>query len=532
MELTHKWIIGLLFGFFTASSAATAYQPLPTSCDGPPKLPVGTMPGTCLGLVADASTGAAFIKPRKALEIPGHRLLVTDMGGWNPHKGILWLLEFADARYSRLLTARKLATGLNLPHDIKFGPDRLIYLGEADHIIRFRLRDGEIADRETAIEALPFTAGDHLHPLTSFVFLPNGDLLVNAGSKTDDCNLGVDKHNCEEAESVGLRHYRFLPESNRWDGRFSLYASGLRNSMALVVHPSGTILQGENSTDFKEAEEPYEEINVIQPGGFYGWPFCFNRRLNVGQVAEGCARPDYIEPYSLMPPHVAPLDMIYYSGDLLPALKNHLLVSWHGYRVVGNRVVSYPTSPTGLPLLRPSVTFNRDPIPPAQSFSSHTMTPRGGSSADAQHVEVIGQWNQVENLRPEGAPVGLLQLQDGALLIVDDKNKSVLRLSRGEPYVATEHTQIAAERTDAQRNNVQFAGEPRQLLLTHCTGCHQELQHAPGALLNAKGGWLQQTDGITLLEQKLTSKSGFMPPTGRLDQRDIATILSALHTTD
>ncbi|TLM78443.1 PQQ-dependent sugar dehydrogenase [Microbulbifer harenosus] len=533
MNLTRKWIIGLLLGLFTASSTATGYQPVPTTCDGPPKLPVGTMPGTCLGLVADASIGAAFVKPRKALEIPQHRqILVTDMGGWNPHRGILWLLEFADDRYSQLLTARKLATGLNLPHDIKLGPDGLIYLGEAHRITRFRVRDDEIADQETAVESLPYSAGDHLHPLTSFVFLPNGDLLVNAGSKTDDCKLSADKQACEEATSVGLRHYRYIPEGNRWESAFSMYATGLRNSMALVVHPSGTILQGENSADFHDPEEPYEEINVIQAGGFYGWPFCFNRTLSAKEVAAGCTRPDYIQPYSLMPPHVAPLDMIYYSADLLPKLKGHLLVSWHGYRVVGNRVVSYPTSPEGLPLLQPSVTFNRDPIPPAQKFTSHAMAPRGGSHADAQHTEVIGQWNQVENLRPEGAPVGLLQLQDGALLIVDDKNRAVLRLSRGEPYMAMENIQAAAAHAIPRVNDVQLAEEPRRVLLTHCAGCHQELQHTPGTLLSPEGRWLQMADGVTLLEHKLTSESGFMPPTGRLDKRDITTILSALSQSD
>lgn len=182
--------------------------------------------------------------------------------------------------------------------------------------------------------------------------------------------------------------------------------------MALVVHSSGTILQGENSTDLEDAEEPHEEINVIRRGGFYGWPYCVNRKLDTGYTGEGCGRPNYVQPYSLMPPHVAPLDMTYYSGDLLPELKGSLMVSWRGYRVVGNRLVSYPTSREGLPLLSKHVTFNRDPIPPARDFTAHVMAPRGGSIADAQHIEIIGLWNKVDGLRPEGAPVGLLQLWD------------------------------------------------------------------------------------------------------------------------
>jgi len=523
MELRSKWMSGLLFGLYATASAAN-YQPLPETCDGPPKLPVGTMPGTCLGLVAAADQGVGFIKPRKALEIPGgNRLLVTDMGGWGAGRGILWLLEFSDSRYSDLRKASKLATGLNLPHDIKSGPDGYFYLGEADKILRFRLQGDRITARETVIDGLPFAPGNHLHPLTSFVFLPDNDLLVNAGSRTDDCGRAEGSTQCDEIGSTGLRRYDYLDDEQRWDSQFELYASGLRNSMALVAHSSGTILQGENSTDVEDAEEPYEEINVIRRGGFYGWPYCVNRKLDTGYTGNGCDRPDYIQPYSLMPPHVAPLDMIYYSGKLLPELRDNLLVSWHGYRVVGNRLVSYPASSEGLPQLSKRVTFNRDPIPPARDFTTHVMTPRGGSSADAQHVEVIGQWNKVDGLRPEGAPVGLLQLRDGSLLIVDDKNKALLRLSRGETYRDGGQT-LASAPVDG----FDFDGEARHSLLDNCSGCHQELRSNPGELLNRNNGWLQRRDGITLLEQRLTSQSGFMPPTGRLGDSEIEMILGAL----
>ncbi|WP_226667532.1 PQQ-dependent sugar dehydrogenase [Microbulbifer aggregans] len=527
MDLPRTWITGLLLSLYASTSSAN-YQPLNSDCDGPPQVAVGTMENTCLGLVANAARGAAFVKPRKALEVPQDgQLLVTDMGGWGAKRGILWLLEFSDNRYSQLRSARKLSTGLNLPHDIKFGPGGYIYLGEADRITRFRLQGGEQTPPETVVEGLPFAAGKHLHPLTSFVFLANGDLLVNAGSRSDDCGLSAGQQLCDEIESVGLRRYRYLPENDRWDTDYELYASGLRNSVALLVHPSGTVLQAENSTDLKEAEEPHEEINIIRPGGFYGWPYCANRNLDTGYIPDGCKQSNYIEPYSLMPPHVAPLDMIYYNGERIPALKNQLLVSWHGYRVIGNRLVSYPVDNEGLPRLSNNVTYNRDPIPPEQAFTSHALVPRGGTSADAQHSEVIGYWNQKKGVRPEGAPVGLLQLQDGSLLIVDDKNKALLRLSRGEPYMDEGSVGVYAV-----IDGIQFDGPTKHLLLENCSGCHNELKGNPGQLLNRLDGWLKQAEGRTLLEQKLTADSGFMPPNGKLEDRKIATILGALSEAD
>lgn len=523
MDLRCKWIAGLLLGLHAAACTAS-YQTLPENCDGLPKLPVGTTAGTCLGLLADKQHGAPFVKPRKALELPdSNRILVTDMGGWSAGRGILWLLEFGDDRYSELVKVSKLATALNMPHDIKAGPENYFYLGETNRIVRFRLAGDSMTAVETVVDKLPSADGEHLHPLTSFVFLSNNDLLVNAGSKTDDCGLITGESTCGELASTGLRLYHYRPGTGDWHRDYKLYATGLRNSVALVVHPSGTILQGENSTDLKDADEPYDEINVIRRGGFYGWPYCANRRLDTGYIERGCEQPDYVEPYSLIPPHTAPLDMLYYGGDLLPGLKDSLLVSWHGYRVVGHRLVSYRVDAKGLPLLSDSASFNRDPIPPAREFTHHTFAPAGGSPADARHTEVIHRWNPVDNLRPEGAPVGLAELRDGSLLIVDDKNRALLRLSRGEPYRDDNRGQeiVAVD-------GFHFDGAARKLLLENCADCHQELNGNPGQLLNRNSGWLQPSDGRTLLERRLTSDSGFMPPTGKLEESQVDHILGAL----
>jgi len=54
------------------------------------------------------------------------------------------------------------------------------------------------------------------------------------------------------------------------------YAKGLRNSMALTVHPqSELVIQGENSMDLPDEDAPYEELNVLKEGNHYGWPYCY-----------------------------------------------------------------------------------------------------------------------------------------------------------------------------------------------------------------------------------------------------------------
>ena len=50
-----------------------------------------------------------------------------------------------------------------------------------------------------------------------------------------------------------------------------------------------------------------------------------------------------------MPPHGAPLGMLYYRGDKFPELKDKLLVALHGYRPTGSRVIVYDIDAHGLP---------------------------------------------------------------------------------------------------------------------------------------------------------------------------------------
>lgn len=503
------------------------YTPLNAQCDGLPKLPIGSIEGTCLGLVASDFNGVKFIKPRKAIELAqSHQLLITDMGGWTSGKGALWLLQFESSRYKKLISHKKIATKLAMPHDIKLHSDGYIYLGEAHQISRFKIKDNSITQYEIIVSNLPAPSSEYLHPLTSFVFLNNNDLLINIGSKTDNCGLLKGKINCNEKNDVGLRLYRFK-KNNTWDHNFSMYATGLRNSVALLVHASGTILQGENSSDIKDAAEPYEEINQIKQGGDYGWPYCLNRQFDYASIhnpniKNSCQHANYIEPYSLMPPHVAPLDMIYYHANRLPMLTGKLIMSWHGYRVVGNRIVAYDIDNNGLPVLSNTkhIQYTQDPIAPATQFTQHSFQPKGGSTHDAQHKEVISHWNAIPERRPEGAPVGLLELSDGAILIVDDKNKAILRLSNGAAYQdqAVNHTKINISGYD-------FSGDAKELLIEQCSQCHTELTSQPGLLLNSQTGWLKRIENKTLLESKLTNSSGYMPPTGKLNGTDIQLIL-------
>ncbi|WP_312406954.1 PQQ-dependent sugar dehydrogenase, partial [Brevundimonas sp.] len=177
---------------------------------------------------------------------------------------------------------RRLAQGLSMPHTVARGPDGRIYVSEMNRILTL---DPDAADPaatvRTVIGDLPDNRlHDNRHPLSSFVFDDDGALLVNVGAPSDRC---VDDRGrprttasgacADSAETAQVRRHAYLG-NGRWAEAGTVFASGLRNSIALVRHSSGTILQGENSVDLTTPDHPYDEINVLRPGGHYGWPYC------------------------------------------------------------------------------------------------------------------------------------------------------------------------------------------------------------------------------------------------------------------
>lgn len=231
------------------------------------------------------------------------------MGGWSSFKGTLWIVQSEKADLKGKIQVIPLLTGLNLPHDIELDTKGRVLIGEAHQIRRVTLKNTEVQLNEVLIKDLPYK--EHLHPLTNFIQLANGDLVVNVGSKTDQCDEHIQQGKCTELSFNGLWQYRYDPALDHYNAQGIQLATGLRNSMALTVHESGTLLQAENSSDLSEADEPYEELNIIKDGGFYGWPYCLNEQFDQKKIPDGCTQANYLPPYLLMPPHTAPLDMMY-----------------------------------------------------------------------------------------------------------------------------------------------------------------------------------------------------------------------------
>ena len=398
-------------------------------CGGRPMTTVRMAPGYCLGLVWQGAGAEGPRMPRGLLALSNGDWLVTDLGNWYPGNGAIWRLSFGPDSAPRW---RRLARGLNMPHTAARGPDGRIYVSEMNRILTL---DPDAADPAATVRTVIGDLPDNRlhanrHPLSSFVFDANGDLLVNVGAPSDRC---VDARGRARANASGacidsaataqVRRHAYLG-NGRWAEDSTVFASGLRNSIALVRHPSGTILQGENSVDLTTPDHPYDEINVLRQGGHYGWPYCVDLATPLPGWSAGQARCGQRDrPVALLPPHAAPLDLLYYDGAMFPELRGRLLMSWHGYRRAGGRIVAAETDGQGRPL--------------TDIGGRYAIYPRGALPYPAGAPSIRGKvltpgWDTVAGRQPRGAPVVLGVAADGSIWVTDDRNRAILRIARSD----------------------------------------------------------------------------------------------------
>jgi glucose/arabinose dehydrogenase len=424
-----------------AAAGPTPYAIGRATCDGLPRLPIETAKGMCAGLVAGPPAGA-FSKrlmkaPRTLLPLDdGRSWLVADLGGWTPGRGAIWRLtprRGAPPQLERLLDR------LVLPHGMATGPDGRVYVGEMSRIVAFDPRAANPALAvQTVVSGLPDNRlHANRHPLSAFLFDRDGSLLVNVGAPSDQCldpqgrPRGTDR--CLETEGdeplAGVRRYPYLG-GGRWSAKYTMLARGLRNSLAMVRHDSGTLLQAENSIDYPDADAPYEEVNVLVAGRHYGWPYCYEYAETapgwVERKAMDCKGRRHTAPAALLPPHAAPLAMTYYRGSMFPQLQGRLLMTWHGPREAGARLVALEVDAQGVPVARPRARY------PAYAVGKVRQIPylRGPG---VEPIVLTPGWRALAGRRPTRAPVGVTVAPDGSIWVAEDHNGTVIRFAVDRP---------------------------------------------------------------------------------------------------
>ena len=222
----------------------------------------------------------------------------------------------------------------------------------------------------------------------------DGSLLyVGVGSNSNITENGL------EAE----KNRAAIWEVDRANGRWRIFASGLRNPNGLTWEPeSGALWAVINERDELGDNLVPDYLTSVKDGGFYGWPYSYYGQHLDPRVQP--QRPDLVEKaivpdYSLSS-HVAPLGLVFYTADSLPQkYRGGAFVGEHGSwdrRIFnGYKVVFVPFS--------------------------------GGHPSGKAEDVVTGFLDADQHAR--GRPVGLAVDKTGALLIADDVGNTVWRVS-------------------------------------------------------------------------------------------------------
>ncbi|ABA87883.2 glucose/sorbosone dehydrogenase-like protein [Syntrophotalea carbinolica DSM 2380] len=336
-----------------------------------------TVPGFEISVFASGLTG-----PRMLAFSPAGDLYVS-----LPRAGRIMVLpdENHDGVADRHMT---FADDLDLPHGLAFAGQDLI---AAENGRLIRLPDGNTDLRADRIEVLsndlPVGGG---HWTRSVAIGPTGDYFVAAGSS---CNACMEK---DPRRAAILR----IPAGG---GQAKIHARGLRNSVGLAFHPAtGELWASNNGRDRLGDDLPPEEINRIVPGGDYGWPFCYGRRIpdpDYGSVSR-CRQT--LPPEVEMQAHSAPLGITFGHKLAFPkAYRDMLYVAFHGS---WNRSI-----PTGYKLVGIPVENGRPTGPPQ---------------------DIVRGW--LQGRRAWGRPVSPAVGPDGALYLSDDRAGLIYRITAME----------------------------------------------------------------------------------------------------
>ena len=393
-------LLSLLAPLLAAAAPADKAYRTAGDCDGFPAVALTTAGGLCVGLVAEGLGHA------RGVAVIDDDVFVVDMVAWESRKGRLLKLSKGGRHAPEVVLH-----DLYQPNAVARGPGRTLYLGITGQVLQVDPYAADAAgSARVIVDGLPATGR---HPVPSLAVGTDGALFVNVGSATDNCHptggrLPDPKAACPETQENPPRGavLRFPPRATTWHANEAPpYARGLRNSMAMAVLPNGRLAVAVNARDginhvdpaLSDATLPHEPLVVLQAGGDYGWPYCYDQRVPSPEYPGfDCA--SKLAPDLLLPAHAAPLGMLLYHGDKLPGLAGKLVIGYHGYRQTGHRIVA--------------VALDKDQRP--------TGTP----------TELVTDWDQRDGNHPQGAPVGLVEMADGSVLVTDDHNGTLMRLSR------------------------------------------------------------------------------------------------------
>jgi glucose/arabinose dehydrogenase len=356
--------------------APIAAFPIPTAADKLPvakmKLPPGFKAEVWASNILDARSlrqgdqGTVFVS---SLFVAGKVYAVVDKGGAREVKTI--------------------AEKLMLPSGIEYHKGSL-YVATPKDITRYDNIEASLDKPPTPVTVYDKLPGDVPHGWKFIKVGPDGKLYVPVGAP---CNI------CEPSDNHAKIMRMNLDGSN-----VETVARGVRNTVGFDFDPkTGHLWFTDNQRDWLSEDLPNDELNhLTQPGNqHFGYPYCHQGSFADPEFGWGKSCDDYAKPVALLGPHTAPLGMRFYTGKMFPAeYRDTIFVARRG-------------------------SWNR-----AKLFAFDVVNVKvGGDGKNAKITPFMTGFMDAKQNTFWGRPVDVLQMPDGSLLVADEQNGAIYRVT-------------------------------------------------------------------------------------------------------
>jgi glucose/arabinose dehydrogenase len=260
-----------------------------------------------------------------------------------------------------------------------------LYVAEIDRVYRYANVEDRLDDMPRA-EVLDIDLpSNRSHGWRYIGFGPDGKLYISIGAP---CNV------CDELGYAQI--IRVNPDGTERE----TFASGVRNSVGFTWHPETRDLWfTDNGRDMLGDDLPPCELNhAPRQGLHFGFPYCHGGDILDPKFGKDRDCANYTPPVQKLGPHVAPLGVKFYTGDMFPPeYRGQVFIaehgSWNRSKKIGYRI---------------------------------SLVRLDGDTAISYEPFAFG-WLQGEQV--SGRPVDLIVKQDGSLLVSDDQAGKIYRIS-------------------------------------------------------------------------------------------------------
>lgn len=269
----------------------------------------------------------------------------------------------------------------------------MLYVANADAIVRFRYKEGATEITEAAQPVAPLPGGLNHHWTKNIIASQDGKkLYATVGSNSNVAENGMDVEKNRAA----------ILEVDLASGATRVFASGLRNPNGMAWNPdTGALWTVVNERDEIGSDLVPDYLTSVKEGGFYGWPYSYYGKNVDARVKP--QRPDLVDkaivPDYALGAHVAALGLTFYEGTLLPAqYRNGAIIGNHG-------------------------SWNRKP----RSGYNVVFIPFRDGMPNGKPVDILSDFVNKDG-EAQGRPVGVAVDKKGAVLVADDVGNVIWRV--------------------------------------------------------------------------------------------------------